>query len=66
MREYEDVTGEAPCAECGATTGTIWKENPSGSTYRIPPHGRMGNKSYRDDDLIGEYCASPLCKEKKE
>lgn len=57
-RPWEDVYG-LPCPKCGDCTGTIWEgeDRCTGTyTYTVPAHGRMGNKSYREDREIGQFC----------
>lgn len=55
---HEDVAGKS-CPHCKKATGTIWStyDRARGDVeYRVEAHGRMGNKSYRDDEQVGEYC----------
>ncbi len=42
------------CPKCGADCGTIF----SGERehYRVSAHSSMGNKSYREDPVVGLYC----------
>jgi len=62
---WEDVGG-TPCPECGEPMGTIWVGAREVSSrgpikteyvqYNVEPHGRMGNKSHREDSCLGEHC----------
>jgi hypothetical protein len=52
-RDYDDVAGDQH--ECGYHMGTRW-EGYEGRPYRVPPHARMGNRSYREDQCVGDYC----------
>lgn len=47
------------CPKCGACTDTVWEtwDRARGTyTYVVQAHGRMGNKSYRDDTEVGVIC----------
>jgi len=60
LREWECVGSDELCPKCGEEMGTIWKDERG--EYRIPPRGRMGNLSFREDHEVGAYC--PVCDKK--
>lgn len=52
MHAWEDVV--STCPRCGGECGTLF--HGERKVYEIPPHGRMGNKSYREDPVVGTAC----------
>ncbi len=52
MYPWEDVS--STCPHCGKDCGTIF--NGERKQYRVPAHGRMGNKSYNEDPVAGMFC----------
>lgn len=45
------------CGVCKSTDcRTRWIEDGGGAGYFVEPHGRMGNKSYREDTMVAWKC----------